>query len=167
MSCSWRSAPSSIPALAELRKKDAKAFEAAWKSIRKDGAYVEAGENDNVIVQKLEANKNAFGIFGYSFLDENTAKLRGVAIDGVEPTYDTISSGKYKGARPLFIYVKKQHVGVIPGIDKFVAEYVSAKAMSKDGYLARKGLVALPKAEADKMAADAKALKALTAADVK
>ena len=143
-----------IAALKDLQKADAKGFEKLWKSIRKDGAYVEAGENDNVIVQKLEANKNAFGIFGYSFLEENTAKLKGVAIDGVEPTYDTISSGKYKGARPLFVYVKKQHVGVVPGIDKFVAEYVSAKAMSKDGYLARKGLVALPKAEADKIAAD-------------
>jgi phosphate transport system substrate-binding protein len=156
-----------IPALAELRKKDAKAFETAWKSLRKDGAYVEAGENDNVIVQKLEANKNAFGIFGFSFLDENTAKLAGVSIDGVEPTYDTISSGKYKGARPLFVYVKKQHVGVIPGMEKFVAEYVSAKAMSKDGYLARKGLVALPKAEADTISKNAIALTPLTAADVK
>ena len=156
-----------IPAVAALAKSDAKAFDRAWKSIRKDGAYVEAGENDNVIVQKLEANKNAFGIFGYSFLDENAAKLRGLAIDGVEPNYDNIAGGKYKGARPLYIYAKKQHVGVVPGIDKLVAEYVSAKAMSKDGYLARKGLVTLPKAEADKIAADAKSLKTLTAADVK
>ena len=156
----------SIPAVAALAKSDAKAFDRAWKSLRKDGAYVEAGENDNVIVQKLEANKNAFGIFGFSFLDENTAKLRGVAMDGVEPTYDTISSGKYKGARPLFIYVKKQHVGVIPGLEKFIAEYVSAKAMSKDGYLARKGLVALPKAEADAIAKAATSLKLLTAAEI-
>ncbi len=156
-----------IPALAELRKKDRKAFDSAWKSIRKDGAYVEAGENDNVIVQKLDANKNAFGIFGFSFLEENLAKLRGVAMDGVEPDYDNIASGKYKGARPLFIYAKKQHIGVIPGMEKFLAEYVSAKAMSKDGYLARKGLVALPKAEADKTAANVKALKVLTAADIK
>ena len=153
--------------LAELVKSDAKAFEKVWKSLRKDGAYVEAGENDNVIVQKLDANKNAVGIFGYSFLEENTAKLKGIAIDGVEPTYDNIAGGKYKGSRPLFVYVKKQHVGVVPGIDKFVAEYVSSKAMSKDGYLARKGLVSLPKAEADKIAAAAKDMKALTAADVK
>ncbi len=155
-----------VAALKDLQK-DAKAFERLWKSMRKDGAYVEAGENDNVIVQKLEANKNAYGIFGYSFLEENTAKLKGVPIDGVDPDYDTISSGKYKGARPLFVYVKKQHVGVIPGIDKFVAEYVSAKALSRDGYLARKGLVALPKAEVDKVMADAKAMKVLAAADVK
>ncbi len=155
-----------VPALAALKKSDRKAFDKAWKSIRKDGAYVEAGENDNVIVQKLEANRNAFGIFGYSFLEENMSKLRGVAIDGVAPDYDAIAEGKYKGARPLFIYAKKQHVGVIPGIDKFVAEYVSAKAMSKDGYLANKGLVALPKAEADKVAASAKALKPLGEAEV-
>lgn len=155
-----------IAALAEMQKSDAKGFEKLWKSIRKDGAYVEAGENDNVIVQKLEANKNAFGIFGYSFLEENAAKLKGVSIDGVNPDYDTISSGKYKGARPLFVYVKKQHIGVVPGIDKFVAEYVSAKAMSKDGYLARKGLVALPKAEADKIMAGATAMKVLAATDV-
>jgi phosphate transport system substrate-binding protein len=153
--------------LKALKGTDAKAFDKIWKSVRKDGAFVEAGENDNVIVQKLEANKNAVGIFGYSFLEENTAKLKGVKIEGVEPTYDMISSGKYKGARPLFVYVKKQHVGVIPGMDKFVAEYVSDKAMSKDGYLARKGLVALPKEDAAKVAAAAKEMKTLTAEIVK
>ncbi len=153
-------------AMAELAKADAKAFDKAWKSMRQDGAYIEAGENDNVIVQKLETNKNSFGIFGYSYLDENTAKLAGVAIDGVVPEYDAISSGKYKGARPLFIYIKKQHVGIVPGIDKFVTEYVSSKAMSADGYLARKGLVTLPKAEADKIAANAKAMMTLTGAEL-
>ncbi|MDX2257479.1 MAG: PstS family phosphate ABC transporter substrate-binding protein [Hyphomicrobiaceae bacterium] len=133
--------------LKALKGTDAKAFDKVWKSIRKDGAYVEAGENDNVIVQKLEANANAVGIFGYSFLEENTAKLRGVALEGVDPVYETISGGKYKGARPLFVYVKKQHIGVIAGLDKFVEEYVSDKALGADGYLASKGLVALPKEE--------------------
>ena len=137
-----------IPALQELRKTDAKAFQKAWQSLRRDGAYVEAGENDNVIVAKLEANKNAYGIFGFSFLEENMAKLRGVTIEGVDPSFEAIASGKYKGSRPLFIYVKKQHIGVVPGLDKFVAEYVSEKAIGKDGYLARKGLVALPANEA-------------------
>jgi phosphate transport system substrate-binding protein len=137
-----------IPALKALKKEDRKAFDKAWKSLRRDGAYVEAGENDNVIVAKLEANKNAFGIFGFSFLEENANKLRGVAIEGVEPTFETIASGKYKASRPLFVYVKKQHIGVVPGLDKFVAEYVSEKAMGKDGYLSRKGLVPLPSAEA-------------------
>ncbi len=135
----------------KAREKD---FEKVWKSIRKDGAYVEAGENDNVIVQKLQANKNAFGIFGYSFLEENADKLHGVAIEGVEPTFDNISGGKYKGARPLFVYFKKAHIGVIPGLDKFIAEYTSEKALGAEGYLTEKGLVALPP---DAFAASAKA----------
>jgi phosphate transport system substrate-binding protein len=143
-----------IPALAALKKSDAKAFEKAWKSLREDGAYIEAGENDNVIVQKLEANKNAFGIFGFSFLDENSAKLRGVALDGTEPTYENIAAGRYKGSRPLFIYIKKQHIGIVPGLDKFAAEYVSAKALGEDGYLAKKGLVTLPKAELEAVRKD-------------
>jgi phosphate transport system substrate-binding protein len=142
-----------IPALKAMKDEDKKAktknFETAWKSIREDGAWIDAGENDNLIVQKLEANPNAVGVFGYSFLEENTAKIKGVKIAGVAPDYDTISSGKYPVARPLFIYVKKQHVGVIPGLKEFVAEYVSSKAMGEDGYLPKKGLVPLPKADAD------------------
>jgi len=138
-----------IPALAALKKSDSKAFDKAWKSIRKDGPYVEAGENDNVIVQKLEANKNAFGVFGFSFLEENTAKLKGVPIDGVAPDFDAIAANKYKGARRMYVYIKKAHIGVVPGLDKFAAEYVSDKALGKDGYLARKGLVTLPKNELD------------------
>jgi phosphate transport system substrate-binding protein len=147
-------------------EKKTKDFEKVWKSIRKDGAYVEAGENDNVIVQKLEANKNAFGIFGFSFLEENAAKLKGLAIEGVDPTYDNISAGKYKGARDLYVYVKKQHVGLIPGLDKFVAEYVSAKAIGDDGYLAQKGLVALPKAALEKVASAAAAMEAMKGDDL-
>ena len=140
-----------IPALAALKKSNPKAFEAAWKSLREDGAYVEAGENDNLIVQKLTANRNAFGIFGYSFLDENTARLRGVSLNGVEPTYENIADDKYPGSRLLYVYLKKQHVGVVPGIDKFAVEFVSPKAIGEEGYLARKGLVTLPKAEAEKI----------------
>jgi phosphate transport system substrate-binding protein len=140
-----------VPALAALKKSEAKTFERAWKTLREDGAYVEAGENDNVIVAKLESNKNAFGVFGYSFLEENLAKLRGVPLDGVAPEFDEITSGKYKGARRMYVYLKKQHVGTIPGLDKFAAEYVSTKAIGEDGYLSKKGLVTLPKAEADGM----------------
>ena len=138
-----------IPALKELRKADAKAFDKAWKSLGRDGAYVEAGENDNVIVTKLEANKIAYGIFGYSFLEENADKLRGVPIEGVEPSFEATAKGTYKGSRPLFIYVKMQHISVVPGLDKFIAEYVSERSMGKDGYLSRKGLVPLPAAEAE------------------
>jgi phosphate transport system substrate-binding protein len=137
----------SIPALAALKKSDPKAFDKVWKTLREDGAYVEAGENDNVIVAKLEANKNAFGVFGYSFLEENSAKLRGVPLNGVEPEFENITSGKYPGARRMYVYLKKQHVGMVPGIDKFAAEYVSPKALGEDGYLAKKGLVTLPKSE--------------------
>jgi len=137
--------PGAEAVLKELKKSNPKVFETAWKSIRKDGAYVEAGENDNVIIQKLQGNRNAFGIFGFSFLDENTATLRGVTIDGVEPTFDTISSGKYKGARELFVYIKKQHVGAVLGLKEFAEEYVSVRAIGDNGYLSRKGLVALPK----------------------
>ncbi len=142
--------------LKAMKKKDEEAktkdFEKVWKSIRKDGAYVEAGENDNVIVQKLEGNKNAFGIFGFSFLEENADKLKGVSIEGAEPTFDNISGGKYKGARPLFVYFKKAHIGVIPGLDKFIAEYTSEKALGAEGYLTEKGLVALPKDAFEKSA---------------
>ncbi len=148
-------------------EKKTKDFEKVWKSVRKDGAYVEAGENDNVIVQKLDGNKNAFGIFGFSFLEENAAKLKGVSIDGVDPTYENISAGKYKGARDLYVYVKKQHVGVIPGLEKFVAEYVSAKASGEDGYLAQKGLVPLPKAVMEKVASAANAMEVMKGDDLK
>ncbi len=136
-----------IPALAELKKSNPQAFEKAWKTLREDGAYVEAGENDNVIVAKLESNRNAFGIFGFSFLEENQAKLRGVPLDGVAPEFENITSGKYKGALRMYVYIKKAHVGLVPGLDKFAAEYVSPKAIGEDGYLAKKGLVTLPKTE--------------------
>jgi phosphate transport system substrate-binding protein len=86
-------------------------------------------------------------VFGYSFLEDNQAKLKGVALDGVAPEFDAITSGKYKGARRMYVYIKKQHVGVVPGVDKFAAEYVSSKAIGEDGYLAKKGLVTLPKSE--------------------
>jgi phosphate transport system substrate-binding protein len=130
--------------LKALKTSDAKAFEAVWKSVRDDGAYVEAGENDNLIVQKLGANPDAFGIFGFSFLEQNASTIKGASIDGELPTYENVASGKYKVSRPLFIYAKKQHVGVIPGMAEFVAEYVSDKAIGEDGYLAEKGLIALP-----------------------
>jgi len=128
-------------------------------AIREDGAYVEAGENDNLIVQKLNANKNAFGIFGYSFLEENADKVRAVAINGVLPTFETISSDKYTAARPLFIYVKKAHINVIPGLKEFMEEYVSNKAIGEEGYLSDRGLVALEKSDLAKTRADVKSLK--------
>ena len=153
--------------IAAMKKADAKAFEGVWKSIREDGAYVEAGENDNLIVQKLEANKAAFGIFGFSFLEENAGKINGVEVDGVSPSYETIAGGKYKVARPLFIYAKKEHIGVIPGMAEFMAEYVSEAAIGADGYLADKGLVALPADQAEAVRKTVADQATLTADQVK
>ena len=137
------------------------ANEKACPEIREDGAYVEAGENDNLIVQKLEANEDAFGIFGFSFLDQNADKLQGHKVDGVEPTFENIASGDYKVSRSLFIYAKKEHVGVIPGMAEFIAEYTSEGAWGPDGYLADKGLIPLPDAERAAVAESAKALKGM------
>jgi phosphate transport system substrate-binding protein len=152
-----------IDALKKLKEADAKAFEKVWKTMRDDGAYVEAGENDNVIVQKLEANPNAIGIFGFSFLEENSSALRGVPLAGVEPTFENIASGDYKGGRPLFVYFKKQHVGVVPGIQEFAEEYVSQRALGEDGYLAAKGLVPLPADQLEKETAKVRAMETMKA----
>ncbi|MCB1882391.1 MAG: PstS family phosphate ABC transporter substrate-binding protein [Geminicoccaceae bacterium] len=127
------------------------AKKAACRTIREDGGYVEAGENDNLIVQKLEANKDAFGIFGYSYLEQNQDMIQGSKIAGVAPDFDAIASGKYPVSRPLFVYVKNAHVGVIPGIKAFMAEFTSDAAMGEYGYLADKGLIPLPENDAEKV----------------
>ncbi len=137
-----------------LKKTDRKKYKATAHTIREDGAYVEAGENDNLIVQKLEANPNSVGIFGFSFLDQNADKLQGSFVDGVQPTFDAIADGKYSLSRPLFFYVKKAHVGVIPGIQEYLEEFTSAKAWGEDGYLADKGMIPMPEAERAKFRAD-------------
>ncbi len=147
--------------LNNLRAQDEPRFKRACDTVREDGGYVEAGENDNLIVQKLTANPNAVGIFGYSFLEENLDKLKGAVVAGVAPSYETVSSGKYPASRPLFIYVKKQHVGVIPGIAEFVAEYTSEKALGEEGYLADKGLVPPLESEIKRIRDDAKSMKPL------
>ena len=131
----------------------------ACHAIREDGAFIEAGENDNLIAQKLAANKNALGIFGYSFLEENTDKLKGLKIDGIAPSFETISSAKYTAARPLFVYIKKQHIGVIPGLKEFANEYVSDKAIGEEGYLSDRGLVSLDKSDLVKTRNDVKVMK--------
>ncbi|AVO39735.1 substrate-binding domain-containing protein [Pukyongiella litopenaei] len=123
-------------------------FDKAWVAencsrMRQDGPFVEAGENDNLIVQRLEADANSMGIFGYSFLYENLDKLKGVKIEGVEPTTDTIADKSYPVSRPLYFYVKNTHRGVIPNLEEFIAEYMSDDALAVDGYLAERGLVAL------------------------
>lgn len=115
--------------------------------IRDDGPYIDAGENDNLIVQKLQSNPNAIGVFGYSYLEENAANLNGVPINGVEPTYETIAAGTYPGSRPLYLYVKKAHLSAIPGLQKFLDAYASAWAPG--GPLVKRGLIAAPQAVRD------------------
>ncbi|WP_207480648.1 PstS family phosphate ABC transporter substrate-binding protein [Arenibaculum pallidiluteum] len=129
---------------------DAKAHEKACVTIREDGAYVEAGENDNLVVQKLTANPNAFGAFGYSYLDQNRDKLQAAKIEGVEVSVENVQAGKYPVSRSLYVYAKNAHVGVIPGIREFISEYTSERAMGDDGYLVDKGLIPEPKADREK-----------------
>lgn len=136
-------------------------FKTVAYSVREDGAYIESGENDNLIVQKLEANPNALGIFGFSFLDENGDKVQGSVIDGVEPSFDTIADGGYPVSRPLYFYIKAAHVGRIPGIQEYAMEFASAKAMSEDGYLPEKGLIPLSDEELAQVQADVQSLKRL------
>ena len=130
-----------------MKKKSEDEYKKACQLIRSDGPYVDAGENDNLIVQKLQSNPNALGVFGYSYLEENKATLTGVPISGMAPTYETIAAGTYPGARPLYIYVKKAHMGAIPGLDKFVEAY--SKAWAPDGPLVKRGLIAAPQAVRD------------------
>lgn len=111
--------------------------------IREDGVFVEAGENDNLIVSKLEANPNALGVFGYSFLDQNSDVIKGAAMDGVEPTFDNIAAGEYEISRSLYYYIKVAHIGVIPGIAEYAAEFSSEAASGEEGYLTDKGLIPL------------------------
>ena len=148
-----------FPFIKAMEKSDAKQFKAVCQTLREDGGYVEAGENDNLIVQKLETSPATVGIFGYSYLDQNGDKIQGSTIDGSSPTFENIASGKYVVSRPLFIYVKKAHVGVIPGINEYLAEFTSDRAWGKEGYLAEKGLIPSPVAEQKTNAAIAKSLK--------
>lgn len=113
------------------------------RSMREDGAFIEAGENDNLIVQKLQTNPTAMGIFGYSFLEENASTVKGAIINGVTPEYESIQAGEYPISRSLFVYFKKEHIGVIPNLQEFIDEYQSEDAIGEDGYLTEKGLIAL------------------------
>ena len=151
-----------FPDIEALKKEDERAYKSVCHAVREDGAFVEAGENDNLIVQKLEANPNALGIFGYSFLEQNRDKVKGSTIDGVEPDFDTISDGSYPVSRSMYFYVKTAHVGVIPGIDEYVATFTDEDAWGPYGYLADKGLIPLPDAEREAMRSQATAFARLS-----
>ncbi len=149
--------------IAALKKSDEKRFKAVCHTVREDGVYVEAGENDNLIVQKIVANPRAFGVFGYSFLEQNADKLHGSLVERVAPEYDLIAEGRYPVSRALYVYVKKSHINVIPGLREYLVEYTSERAFGPEGYLADKGLIALPTAQRRQVQADTKALKPLPA----
>lgn len=142
-----------------MKKKNKKAYKKLCHTIREDGAFIEAGENDNLIVQKLEANPNSLGIFGFSFLDQNADKVQGSFIDGVQPTFDAIADGQYPVSRSLYFYVKKVHVGVIPGMRTYLKAFSSEKAWGEDGYLSERGLIPMPTNERRKFKNDIKKLK--------
>jgi phosphate transport system substrate-binding protein len=135
------------------------------RAMRTDGAYVEAGEQDNLIVQKLQEDTGAFGIFGFSYLDQNSDTLQGAELSGVVPTFEAIAEGKYKASRALFFYVKHQHIGVVPGIEAYMTEWT--KHWDEDGVLADAGMIPMPQAERDEMASRMKNLPVLVAADLK
>lgn len=143
-----------------LKDSDKAAHEKICTEVRDDGAYVDAGENDNLIVQKIEANPKAIGVFGFSYLEENKGRIKGLTMKGIEPTYATISDFTYPGARPLYIYVKKAHLKAIPGLQAFVTEW--SKLWGKDGTLAKLGMVVAPD---DVLAGSAKAVNDLPVLD--
>ena len=147
--------------IASLKKSDKAAYKSLCHSIREDGVYVEAGENDNLIVQKLQANPLAFGIFGFSFLEQNRDVIQGSAIDGVMPEFDTITDGSYPVSRSMYFYVKAAHVGVIPGIKEFIEAILDEDASGTYGYLTDKGLIPLDDAEREAVRDAALSLKPL------
>jgi phosphate transport system substrate-binding protein len=148
-----------------MKKTNKSAYKALCHTVREDGRYIEAGENDNLIVQKLEANPAALGVFGFSFLDQNADKVQGAQIESVEPTFESIADKSYPISRPLFFYVKKAHVGVVPGIQGYLNEFTSEKAWGEEGYLAEKGMIPLPSEERAAMAANTKGLVPMTGSE--
>jgi len=146
----------------KMRKSDKNMYKKIAHTIREDGAYIEAGENDNLIVQKLQANPDALGIFGFSFLDQNSDKIQGSYVEGTAPTFDNIADGKYPVSRPLYFYVKKAHVNVIPGMKEYLDEFTSEKAWGPDGYLPEKGMIPMPDAERKEFRMNATALNPLS-----
>ena len=155
------------PAMAAMKKSDESKFKAICTGVREDGAYIEAGENDNLIVQKIEANAGTIGIFGYSYLEENLNRLKGIAINGVTPTYDSISSFKYPGARPLYIYIKNAHAGAIPAVRAYAAEFTKESAFGPNGYLRKSGMIAAPNGIRARSQQAARGLKPLNLASLK
>lgn len=136
-----------IPRIAAMKKTDAAAYKTLCHHIREDGAFIETGENDNLIVQKLGNNPDALGLFGFSFLDQNGDVVQGSRVEAVAPEFENIADGSYPISRPLYIYAKAAHIGVIPGMAEFMAELTDEDTWGEDGYLADRGLIPMPEAE--------------------
>ncbi|CAI8191659.1 MAG: Phosphate-binding protein PstS [Alphaproteobacteria bacterium] len=150
-----------FPHMKKLKKSDKKMWKKLTRTVREDGAWIDAGENDNLMVSKLAANPKAVGVFGYSFLDQNSDKIKGAIVEGIQPTFENIAEGKYRISRSLYFYIKHAHVGTVPGILEYVAEFTSEKAFGEDGYLLDKGLIPLPSSERQKYRKDGKNLTKL------
>ena len=153
------------PEMKALKDSDKDKHEVVCTALRGAPYYVEQGENDNLIISKLDKNPTSLGIFGFSYLDANKDKIKAVPVRGVSPTYAAIADGSYPGSRPLFIYVKKAHVGVIPGLADYVAEFL--KGAGEGGYLGAKGLIVSPRDVADKASANAAGMTALDGSELK
>jgi phosphate transport system substrate-binding protein len=154
--------------MAALKKSDENKFKAICTGVREDGGYIQAGENDNLIVQKIAANPGTIGIFGFSYLEENGDKLKGLSVNGVAPTYESISAFKYPGARPLYIYVKNAHANAIPAVRAFAAEFTKESAFGPNGYLRRQGgMIAAPNNVRARSQQAARTLGALNLASLK
>lgn len=154
-----------FPWVKALKKSDKSLYKKTCHTVREDGAFIEAGENDSLIIQKLTSNANAFGIFGFSFLEENASKVQGSIIEGSEPTFETIADKSYPVSRPLYFYVKKGHVGVVAGIEEYISEFTKDSTWGPDGYLVERGMIPLSDALRAKYAASGKALTPLQASD--
>lgn len=150
-----------FPELKAIKKQDKKKYKALCRGIREDGAYIEAGENDNLIVQKLTENQNAFGVFGFSFLMENESIIQGSLVEGKAPTMENIADKSYGVSRPLYVYIKSAHVDIIPGIREFIAEFTHEDTWGPGGILEERGLIPMPDAERIKFSNDAKSMNAL------
>lgn len=148
-----------------MKKEDSNKYKAVCHGVREDGVYIEAGENDNLIVQKLQANPKALGVFGFSFLDQNSDVVQGSRVNGVAPEFDSIADGSYPVSRSLFYYVKKAHVGSIPGLAEYNREFMSEKAIGDEGYLTDKGLIPMPKSERTRYQTSVTGMKPLTGLD--
>ena len=150
-----------FPHMKKLKKADKKLWKKLTRTVREDGAWIDAGENDNLMVSKLAANPKAVGVFGFSFLDQNADQIKGAIVEGVQPTFDNIAGGDYGISRSLYFYIKHAHVGTVPGILEYVKEFTSEKAFGEDGYLLDKGLIPLPTSDRKKYRNDGQNLTKL------